>query len=197
MSSWPTDRWCAFLERRCPAGLPEAVTDPSLGKLHAFATVVLTKFSRGERLQGGELGFLHLCHEQLDAAVPALTGEAHGHFAELNTLVAAALDAAATDLARFGDVTGWEMGRVLTRRVGERLAGQTDRDRFTAMVSASLVVQMNILRGPIEQASDRGQAADELVAMCGRLLRSLLQPLVAAGGGRPAEPDSVPSSGDS
>lgn len=80
-----------------------------------------------------------------------------------------------TNAFEFTNGTARELVELLGRRANERLA--PDADRLSAVLGVALLVVAELLRDPIEEAADRGAAADQMVDFSARWLRKLLQPV--------------------
>lgn len=81
------------------------------------------------------------------------------------------------ELMSFADQTGQELFRLLAQRALEQLAGQSDFDRFTAILAAALIPVAEVLRDPVAQARDPNRMADKMIELSSRQLRGLLQPV--------------------
>ena len=81
-------------------------------------------------------------------------------------------------LMDFSNRMGDELFRLLAMRASEELAEQSDFDRFTGMLGASLIAVARVLREPVEN----GQDVDKLVSFSSRWLRTLLEPVANRGG---------------
>ncbi len=82
------------------------------------------------------------------------------------------------DAFEFTNRVGVEMSELLARRVADELPGVSDQERFTTMLSCTLIPVVEVLRHPIERAGDRQLACDELVGMCSKWIRELLAPVL-------------------
>ena len=78
-------------------------------------------------------------------------------------------------LMEFSDRVGQEAWRLLAQRALDELNENSDFDRFTALMGAALIPVAEVLRGPIEQAQDSNRMADNMVEICSRQLRGLLE----------------------
>ena len=81
-------------------------------------------------------------------------------------------------LVEFTGRVGQDLFRRLAQCGLDELNEQSDFDRFSALLGAALIPVAEVLRGPIEQARDRSSMADQMVAVCARQLRGLLEPVV-------------------
>lgn len=80
------------------------------------------------------------------------------------------------DEFEFSNATGQELVELLAQRAEEKLP--PGADYFAAVLGAALVMLAEVLRRPIEQAKDPKAAADDMIELCVRWLRNLLQPLL-------------------
>jgi hypothetical protein len=171
------ERWQAFSDRSYPAdarGKPIEGVD--LNQIDTFASIFLGMLARGETLEANQYGVLLHCHRELSRVLPALSGEAHDYFAELDALVVLALGQATMDPFHFANMIGEELHQLLARRAEERLAGKSDQERLPAVLGAALVVVAETLRGPVETADDPGQMIEKMIAFSSDWLRKLLEP---------------------
>lgn len=81
-------------------------------------------------------------------------------------------------LMEFSSRVGQESWRLMAQRALDELSENSDFDRFTALLGAALIPVAEVLREPIEKAGDSRGMADQLVAVCARQLRGLLEPAV-------------------
>ena len=88
----------------------------------------------------------------------------------------------ADEIMEFASRTGQELFRLLAQRALEELPGQSDFDRFSALLAAALIPVAEVLREPIEKAQDPNRMGDKLIELSSRQLRELLEP--AAGKAR-------------
>jgi hypothetical protein len=81
-------------------------------------------------------------------------------------------------LMEFSSRVGQESWRLLAQRALDELSDNSDFDRFTALMGAALIPIAEVLREPIEKARDSRSMADQMVAICARQLRGLLEPVI-------------------
>ena len=84
-------------------------------------------------------------------------------------------------LMEFSSRVGQESWRLMAQRALDELSDNSDFDRFTALLAAALIPVAEVLREPIEKARDSRGMADQMVAICSRQLRGLLEPVVGKG----------------
>jgi hypothetical protein len=77
----------------------------------------------------------------------------------------------------FSNAVSQELFRLLEQRAGERLAGLSDMDRFTATLGATLLVVAEVLRDKVEQ----GASVQKVVDFSARWLTTFLEPTANAG----------------
>jgi hypothetical protein len=80
-------------------------------------------------------------------------------------------------LMEFSSRVGQESWRLMAQRALDELSDNSDFDRFTALPGAALIPVAEVLREPIEKAGDSRSMADQMVAICSRQLRGLLEPV--------------------
>lgn len=76
-------------------------------------------------------------------------------------------------LMDFSNQIGSELFSLLVKRASEDLSEQSDRDRTTAMLGATLIAVAEVLRIQIKQGSE----VNKLVNLSSRWLRTLLEPV--------------------
>lgn len=81
-------------------------------------------------------------------------------------------------LMEFSSRVGQESWRLMAQRALDELSDNSDFDRFTALLGAALIPVAEVLREPIEKARDSRSMADQMVAICSRQLRGLLEPVM-------------------
>ena len=84
-------------------------------------------------------------------------------------------------LMEFSSRVGQESWRLIAQRALDELSENSDFDRFTALLAAALIPVAEVLREPIEKARDSRSMADQMVTICSRQLRGLLEPVVGKG----------------
>jgi len=75
----------------------------------------------------------------------------------------------------FADRTGQELFQLLAKRAIEELDQESDFDRFSALLAASLIPVAEVLRGPIEKARDKNQMVEQMIEIHSKQLRWLLR----------------------
>ncbi len=76
-------------------------------------------------------------------------------------------------LMDFSNQIGSELFSLLVKRASEDLSEQSDHDRITAMLGATLIAVAEVLRIQIKQGSE----VSKLVNLSSRWLRTLLEPV--------------------
>src|SRR5262249_44142697 len=171
------EQWQAFSGRSYPAeARGKQIEGVDLNQIDTFASMHLDMLARGETLEANQYGVLLHCHKELSRVLPALSGEAHGSFAELDALVVLAIGQATADPFHFANVTGEELYQLLARRAEERPAGKPAQERLPAVLGAALIVVAETLRGPVETARDPGQMIEKMIAFSSDWLPKLLEP---------------------
>ncbi len=77
----------------------------------------------------------------------------------------------------FSNQIGNELFRLLMKRATEALSGQSDLDRFTAMLGAALIAVAEVPRSQVEKSSD----VSKLVGLSSRWLWSFLESAAGKG----------------
>lgn len=78
------------------------------------------------------------------------------------------------DLVDFSNRVGSELAEVLAKRALEELTEVSSNDRFTAVLGATLVATVSVLRGPIERGAD----VEKVLDLSARWLRRLLENVI-------------------
>jgi hypothetical protein len=171
------DRWRAFDDRPFPsAAAAGEVNGVNLKSIESFGAMLALRLRDQGALEWKDIQLAFHCRDQLSRAMPALASEARDYFNELDSILAQMIDEAANDPYKFTNITGVQLSRLLSERVAERLPSLTGHEQFQAMLGATLVAVANILRGPVTAATDPKQATDQMIELCVRWLRNLLEP---------------------